>query len=817
MKKTLICLLLLASAFAYAEEKTFMVMSDMHVMVNGLWDQNHPEVFYNDPKMVEHSQELFDLAIQRVKAKAPDFLLVPGDLTYNGELQNHQYVAQRFAELEAAGIQVFVIPGNHDISDPGAKDYSSGTGVKTANLSATGFAGLYADFGYGDAVMRLDEGTDSLAYMAYLPGNIAIIGLNTNQSNIGGHKSAGGFTEGMMNFLQQCTAKAYKDGRRNILVMAHHPVMEHINGQSFIDKNHIANMTDGMIPLSDIQQQLLAAHVHVVFTGHAHLHTAAHITSNEYGTLYDISTGSTSSYPSPLRIGTLDTDKGVISLVGDEITKYQEEGYLRDTVLANSALNTLATTLYERIGEIKAVVNKFPMLKMYLDMDKINSYDAAGIRRVTHQYLDVQMRKALCALSRGDEDVFYYDTEVQDGIDAFNDLLQEVLGVDYSTAVMVAQMAGMNVDFGLNPEMLFRSIYENIVIIGNDEVYTPDASGNSKSEDNEGAWLENVSLRDLNDDYTPECENIETTDGALIDENDLPYMWEGITFTGAGTQTVTLKRANGCDSIVTFTLRVRYRNITLKENESGDYYDAFADVYNGYTVNATLNRQFAQGNWSTLCLPFNVSKGQMMALGMNGRVYEFRYAETAGSELTVYFAVAHSIEAGKGYIVNANAKLATKTSFVFSNVTINTSADKFDITDLEGYNDNSGRGSIYLVGTLRTGQLIGSANNGNFYLGLKDNKLYYPNLTTGTSIRAYRGFFRSSTVMVPIGDGDDDDEPLIPQRVRIMVDGVDNGEWTIDNGELMIDNSQAVKYISNGILYIRRNGKTYNTQGERVD
>ena len=811
MKKTLICLLLLASAFAYADEKTFMVMSDMHVMVDELWNRSHPEVFYSDPKMVEHSQELFDLAIQRVKDKAPDFLLVPGDLTYNGELQNHQYVAQRFAELKAAGIRVFVIPGNHDISDPGAKDYFSGTGVKTANLSATDFASLYSDFGYGDAVMRLDEGTDSLAYMAYLPGNIAIIGLNTNPSNIGGHKSAGGFTEGMMNFLRQCTAKAYKDGRRNILVMAHHPVMEHINGQSFIDKNHIANMTDGMTPLSDIQQQLLAAHVHVVFTGHAHLHTAAHITSNEYGTLYDISTGSTSSYPSPLRVGTLDTDKGVISLIGDEITKYQEEGYLRDTVLANSALNTLATTLYERIGEIKAIVNKFPMLKMYLDMDKINSYDAAGIRRVTHQYLDVQMRKALCALSRGDEDVFYYDTEVQDGIDAFNDLLQEVLGVDYSTAVMVAQMAGMNIDFGLNPEMLFRSIYENIVIIGNDEVYTPDASGNSESENNEGAWLDNVSLRDLNDDYTPECEDIETTDGALIDENDLPYMWEGKTFTEAGTQTTTLKSMDGCDSIVTFTLRVRYPNIVLQENESSEYYDLFAEDYNGYTVNtATLNRQFTQGKWATLCLPFDVSKGMMMALGLNARVYEFHYAETVDNLTVIYFAAAQSIEAGKGYIVNAYAKLAQKTSFVFPNVTINTDADNADITALTGYNDNSDRGSLYLVGTLRTGKLQGTTN-GNIYLGLKDNMLYYPNTVTGTNIRAYRGFFRSEV-------------PLNAQRVRIIVDGeergewiIENGEYTIDNGELIIDNSPAVKYISNGILYIERNGITYTAQGQRLD
>ena len=501
MKKTLTFLLLVVCAFVYADEKTFMVMSDMHVMVKSLWDQNHPEVFYSDPKMVEHSHELFDMAIERVKDNAPDFLLVPGDLTYNGELKNHQYVAQKFAELEKAGIEVFVIPGNHDISDPGARDYSSGKGVKTANLSATGFAELYSAFGYGDAVMRLDKGVDSLAYMTYLGDNIAVIGLNTNKSNIGGHKSAGGFTEGMMTFLKQCTDKALKDGRDNILVMAHHPVMEHINGQAYIDVNHIANMEEGMIPLSEIQEQLTAAHVHVVFTGHAHLHTASHI-STKNGDLYDISTGSTCSYPSPLRIGTLDTNSGLITLVGDEITKYQEEGYKRDTVLANGAINTLATKLYANIDVIKAKVDKHPGIKKYIDVSVLDKYDAAGIRKVARQYIGEDLHKALCALSRGDEDVFYYDDEAQEGIDHFNDMLVEIVGVDYGTIILAMEFSGMDTDFGVNPDLLFNSIYNNTITIDEEEFYTPDASGNTEGEDSEGATLDNVSLRDPKSSYT---------------------------------------------------------------------------------------------------------------------------------------------------------------------------------------------------------------------------------------------------------------------------------------------------------------------------
>ena len=307
----------------------------------------------------------------------------------------------------------------------------------------------------------------------------------------------------------------------------------------------------------------------------------------------------------------------------------------------------------------------------------------------------------------------------------------------------------------------------------------------------------------------PEQCSIETTDGATVWDNQLPYTWEGIAFTTAGTETKTLQASDGCDSTVTFTLRVRYHNITLQENETADYYTQFANDYNGHTVTtATLNRQFTQGKWATLCLPFNVNKAMMMSLGLYNRIFAFRYAQQLDDEtIQVFFTPAQSIEAGKGYIVNPNAKLAAKTSFVFPNVTINTDSDNGDITALTGYNDGTNRGNLFLVGTLRTGILQGTTS-GNTYLGLKDNQLYYPNTTSGTSIRAYRGFFRS-------------DIPVNASSVRIIAEGESVTELEVV-GTAPSDwsdksDNDAVKYIQNGVLYIFRNGKTYTAQGQLID
>ena len=248
-------------------------------------------------------------------------------------------------------------------------------------------------------------------------------------------------------------------------------------------------------------------------------------------------------------------------------------------------------------------------------------------------------------------------------------------------------------------------------------------------------------------------------------------------------------------------------HIILYEDKDADFYTDFSNKYNGKrATTVTYNRQFEQSKWSTLCLPFNVNNALISALKMSSRVYEFKY--TKGDEqtgLTLYFAQAKKIEAGKGYIVNANAVLAQIKQFVFPGVVIDTEADinsGFDLTNVTGYNS---QGDVYLVGTLRTGLLIGS-ETGNRYMGLKNNKIYYPNVNEGTNILAYRGIFRSSV-------------DINVQKVRIIVEDAEGeqvSELEVVGSELE-ETKEVRKYIRNGVLYIERNGRHYTAQGAQVD
>ncbi len=278
---------------------------------------------------------------------------------------------------------------------------------------------------------------------------------------------------------------------------------------------------------------------------------------------------------------------------------------------------------------------------------------------------------------------------------------------------------------------------------------------------------------------------------------------------------------NALPETVTEDLTVRANftrelNLVLDEHaEDGDeFYDDFAARYNGETAKTvTLNRQFTQSRWATLCLPFEVSSGLMTNLNMKGRVYEFKHATgtaTEGDKVTLYFAQAASLTAGKCYIVNANAKLAGRTEFVFPNVTINTDSDKVaplnsvgQYNQLSGYSD--GEGTIQLVGTLRLGTLKGT-ESGNTYMGLKENKIYYPNIESGSTVWAYRGVFRSTT-------------PLGAQRIRIVVEGEEGEtvtELEVVNGELQ-QAGETRKFVQDGILYIEHDGVLYDATGRRVN
>ena len=105
-----------------------------------------------------------------------DFIVLPGDLTINGEKKSHELLASISADFENTDKKLFIVPGNHDINNPKALQFLKNRGKYAESVSDSEFSSIYEDFGYSEAVSR-DE--NSLSYTAEpLPG-VLLICLDT--------------------------------------------------------------------------------------------------------------------------------------------------------------------------------------------------------------------------------------------------------------------------------------------------------------------------------------------------------------------------------------------------------------------------------------------------------------------------------------------------------------------------------------------------------------------------------------------------------------------------------------------------------------
>ncbi len=134
------------------------------------------------------------------------------------------------------------------------------------------------------------------------------------------------------------------------------------------------------------------------------------------------------------------------------------------------------------------------------------------------------------------------------------------------------------------------------------------------------------------------------TDALTICASELPYEWNGVTFTAAGTQDVTLTAVNGCDSVVTMTLNVN-PIYSINDNRtvctSGLPY-----TWNGITFTEagteTVTLESVNGCDSTITMTLSVSSAyeiaETQAICINQLPYEWNgvtFTEAGTQEVTL--------------------------------------------------------------------------------------------------------------------------------------------------------------------------------------
>ena len=149
------------------EPPTLMLASDLHYISAAAHDDGEAfrrMVRGDDGKVSQYSDVIVDDLLREAETLKPSALLLTGDLALNGERVNHEALAEKLRGLQEKGVQILVIPGNHDINHPDAATYF-GTERGAAKNLAGGeeFYEIYHEFGYDQALSR-DEASLSYVY-----------------------------------------------------------------------------------------------------------------------------------------------------------------------------------------------------------------------------------------------------------------------------------------------------------------------------------------------------------------------------------------------------------------------------------------------------------------------------------------------------------------------------------------------------------------------------------------------------------------------------------------------------------------------------
>ena len=202
---------------------------------------------------------------------------------------SHELVAAQLQRLVDAGIQVLVVPGNHDINNPDARIYDGDTETPTDTITRNDFAGIYRQMGYDESSRR---DPDTLSYSRDINDDLTILAidacmdrLNTfvSRGDVKDHcKTSGRLEPSTQQWLVDEATRATASGRR-IIAMMHHHLVPHFHMEDTLASPYMVDEA------GQLCHRLIQAGVHVIFTGHLHISDICQI-SYHNGTMVEIAT-----------------------------------------------------------------------------------------------------------------------------------------------------------------------------------------------------------------------------------------------------------------------------------------------------------------------------------------------------------------------------------------------------------------------------------------------------------------------------------------------------------------------------------------------
>ncbi|MBQ5591765.1 MAG: metallophosphoesterase [Clostridia bacterium] len=306
---------------------SFYLVTDTHYFERSLGAEGAAFENYTrcEQYFLRESSSIVSAVFDRIaQDQETDIIILPGDLSKNGEKESHKSFVKELYKLKEKGKKIFVLTAGHDYNEY-SRAYKDDMRIDVEGTSFDELYEFYKDFGYSEAV-AFHQRTHS--YMAQITDGVRMLAINCDSFN----NPKGTMDEELMAWSKVQLDKA-KEDNCSVFAICHYPI---IPGVPVFDLVGDAKIKDWRTVASFLADN----GVELALTGHMHIQSINEFYSEKGNRLIDICTsclvGSPAKYrkitvddTSTLKVETIDVGDFGMDLGGLESQEYFDRQFRR--------------------------------------------------------------------------------------------------------------------------------------------------------------------------------------------------------------------------------------------------------------------------------------------------------------------------------------------------------------------------------------------------------------------------------------------------------------------------------------------------------
>lgn len=272
---------------------SFYLVTDTHYFENelGAGGKAFEKNMLTEQYFVKESSAIVKSTFARIiEDKETDIVIIPGDLTKNGEKESHNSFIKELHKLKENGKRVYVITAGHDYNDSAYILKDEGR-VPVEGTDFNDLCDMYRDFGYGDAI-AFDEPTHS--YVTEITEGVRMLAICCDSLN----QPKGAMDERLMAWAKEQIDKAKKDDC-SVFAICHYPIIPPVPVFDLVGDAKIKDWRKVASFLADNGVEL-------VLTGHMHIQSINEFYTEKRNRLIDVCTACLVGSPAKYRKITID-------------------------------------------------------------------------------------------------------------------------------------------------------------------------------------------------------------------------------------------------------------------------------------------------------------------------------------------------------------------------------------------------------------------------------------------------------------------------------------------------------------------------------